>query len=71
MTKAVAGYILRNPAHSMNNMAQEYNVSARTIGKVVKVTGHEAIQVQKIYQLNGATRVKRKADQSDSQMGRR
>ncbi|QQP55967.1 Uncharacterized protein FKW44_000478, partial [Caligus rogercresseyi] len=36
LTKAVAGKILRNPATSMNKMAQEYYISARTIGRVVK-----------------------------------
>ncbi|QQP42500.1 Hypothetical protein FKW44_017188 [Caligus rogercresseyi] len=36
LTKAVAGKILRNPVHSMNKMAQEYYISARTIRRVVK-----------------------------------
>ncbi|QQP53316.1 Hypothetical protein FKW44_005755 [Caligus rogercresseyi] len=36
LTKAVTGKILRNPACSMNKMAQVYYISARSIGRVVK-----------------------------------
>ncbi|QQP49280.1 Putative DD37D maT transposase [Caligus rogercresseyi] len=53
LTKAVAGKILRNPARSINKMAQGYNVFARTIGRVVKA------DLDKL--LNEATRVQRKA----------
>ncbi|QQP53727.1 Putative DD37D maT transposase [Caligus rogercresseyi] len=50
------------PARSMNKMAQEYNVSARTIGKVVKAgLGMKPFKYRKIHLLNEATRGKRKA----------
>ncbi|QQP40600.1 Uncharacterized protein FKW44_014705 [Caligus rogercresseyi] len=46
----------------MNKMAQEYNVSTRTIGRVVKADlGMKLFKYRKIHLLNEATRVKRKA----------
>ncbi|QQP52368.1 Hypothetical protein FKW44_004506 [Caligus rogercresseyi] len=43
-------------------MAQKYNVSARTIGRVVKADmGLKPFKYRKIHLLNEATRVKRKA----------
>ncbi|QQP55933.1 Hypothetical protein FKW44_000433 [Caligus rogercresseyi] len=43
-------------------MAQEYNVSAKTIGRVVKVDlGMKTFKYRKIHLLNEATRVKKKA----------
>ncbi|QQP41603.1 Putative DD37D maT transposase [Caligus rogercresseyi] len=62
LSKAVAGKILHNPAHSINIMAQEYNVSPRTIGIVVKADlSMKLFKYRKIHLLNDATRVKRKA----------
>ncbi|QQP57970.1 Uncharacterized protein FKW44_003141 [Caligus rogercresseyi] len=46
----------------MHKMAQEYNVSTRTIGRMVKADlGMKPFNYKKIHLLNEATRVKRKA----------
>ncbi|QQP49499.1 Putative MhmaT1 transposase, partial [Caligus rogercresseyi] len=62
MTKAVVGKILRNPARSMNKMTQEYNVSAKTIERLVKADlCMKPFKYRKINLLNEVTRAKRKA----------
>ncbi|QQP53305.1 Hypothetical protein FKW44_005743 [Caligus rogercresseyi] len=60
LTKAVAGKILRNPPRSINKMAQEYKISARSIGRMVKAD-IEPFKYRKIHLLNEDTRVKLKA----------
>ncbi|QQP55347.1 Putative transposable element, partial [Caligus rogercresseyi] len=68
LTKVVTGKIHRNPARSMNKIAQEYYIFARSIGRVVKADlDMKPIKYRRIHLLNEATRVKRKARSNGTQ----